>query len=290
MQPRVRCRQIGDGDLDAVVALLRRGFPGRPRHYWTAGFERQKARALPPGAPRYGFMLESEGRAVGVILLLFRSVDVAGEARTRCNLSSWYVDPEFRAHASSLIFFAMKDKRITYVNISPARHTLPTIEAQGFVQYAGGQFFSVPALRRGVAGSRIHRIPADLPRDRFAALPERDLLVDHAAMGCLSLVVEASDGLHPFVFLPFHIRSGRVALPIRQLIFCRDIAEFLRFSGPIGRFLLARGIPFVVHDSNAAVKGLVGHFRPFMGTKYFRGPDRPCLGDLAYTERVIFGP
>ena len=290
MQPRVRCRQIGDDDLDAVVALLRRGFAGRSQHYWMAGFERLKARVLPPGAPRYGFMLESEGRAVGVILLLFITIDSAGETRTRCNLSSWYVDPAFRAHASSLIFFAMKDKRITYVNISPARHTVQTIEAQGFVRYAGGQFFSVPALRRGVAGARIHTVSADLPPDRFAALPERDLLVDHAGMGCLSLVVETSEGLHPFVFLPFRIRSGRVPLPIRQLIFCRDIAEFLRFSGPIGRFLLVRGIPFVVHDDNGAATGLVGHFRPLMGAKYFRGPDRPRLGDLAYTERVIFGP
>ena len=104
--PRVRCRPIGESDLVPVVDLLRQGFPGRSRRYWMRGFGRQAARALPPGVPRYGFLLESEGCPVGVILLLYTALGSGPQAELRCNLSSWYVDPEFRSQASPLIFAA----------------------------------------------------------------------------------------------------------------------------------------------------------------------------------------
>ncbi len=288
--PKVRCRQIGEADIEAIVTLLVAGFAGRTRAYWREGFERQRLRPLPTGLPRFGFMLEHDGRPVGVILLLFTRLAQAGEEQIRCNVSSWYVEPEFRTHASLLIFMATKYKGVTYINISPARHTWPTIEAQGFSRYVRGQFLSVPALRPPVAGTHIHRIGEHSTAERFASLPEHDLLREHAGWGCLSLVVEASDGLYPFVFQAFRIRAGRVRLPIRQLIYCRDAADFRRFAGPIGRFLLRHGAPFVLQDSTGPVAGLLGHFRDGMGAKFFRGPDRPRLSDLAYTERVIFGP
>lgn len=290
VQPRIRCRQIGEADIEAVVDLLLQGFAGRGRRYWTRGFERQAARVLPPNVPRFGFMLESDGVPVGVIVLLYTALGTGDAVRLRCNLSSWYVVPEFRSQASLLIFFALKHKQVTYVNISPARHTWDTIEAQGFQRYGAGQFFSLPALNGIVAGCRVHQVRPDLTADRFATMPERQLLIDHVEMDCTSLVVETPEGLHPFVFLPVRIRSGRLALPINQLIFCRNVAEYVRFAGPIGRFLLRRGMPLVMHDANAPQSGLVGHYRSPMGPKYFRGPAAPRLGDLAYTERVLFGP
>ena len=289
MQTRVRCRAIQERDLDAVIGLLGEGFPARPAAYWRQGFERIMARPLPTGLPRFGYMIEHEGRPVGVILLIH--VGHAGHAadEIRCNISSWYVDPSFRMHASMLIFFALKRKSVTYVNISPAPHTWATIEAQGFHRYTSGQFIGLPALLPGEAGVEVRTLDDASPAEAFGDLPERQLLRDHAAMGCLSLVVEARDGPHPFVLLPFKIKSGRVPLPARQLIYCRAIEDYLRFAGTIGRHLLRRGIPFVVHDANGHEPGMLGYFRFGMGQKYFRGPNPPRRGDIAYTERVIFG-
>lgn len=288
--PRVRSRAIGEGDIDAVVALLSRGFPSRPRHYWSQGFRRQAERATLPGAPRFGLMLESEGRVVGAVLLFSSDAMVEGERRRRCNLSSWYVEPAFRMHASMLIFMAVRQRDATYVNISPAPHTIPTIEAQGFQRYVAGTFVGVPSWRRGMPDAKIHRVMAGEASAAFMRLPERELLLDHAAMGCLSVVAEAPDGLHPFVFLPFRIRSGRIRPPMRQLIYCRDVEDYLRFSGVLGRYLLWRGSPLVVHDANGPETRLVGRYFPGIGQKFFRGPHPPRLGDLAYTERAIFGP
>ena len=77
-------------------------------------------------------------------------------------------------------------------------------------------------------------------------------------------------------------------VPFAHLAYCRDLNEFVRFAGPLGRFLARRGILLVVLDSNGPVGGLIGRY--FDGPpKYFKGPDQPRLGDIAYSERVIFG-
>jgi hypothetical protein len=46
------------------------------------------------------------------------------------------------------------------------------------------------------------------------------------------------------------------------LIYCGDIANFVRFAGPIGRYLALRGRPLVIVDANGPIPGLVGVYRP----------------------------
>src|SRR5690348_18468961 len=70
-RPQVRCREIGEADLDSVADLLTRGFFGRSRDYWMRGLLRQAARDVPQGYPRFGYMLDREGTPVGVLLLLY---------------------------------------------------------------------------------------------------------------------------------------------------------------------------------------------------------------------------
>ena len=60
-------------------------------------------------------------------------------------------------------------------------------------------------------------------------------------------------------------------------------------AGPIGRYLAVRGRPLVIIDSNGPIPGLIGKYVDGKAPKYFKGPDRPHFGDLAYTEAVLFG-
>src|ERR1700756_3477102 len=92
--PRVRCRQIADSDVNDVVELLTRGFaPRRSRAFWQNAMARLAAHAPPPGAPRYGYMLDDGNGPVGVILMVSSTTGEA--ARVRSNVSSWYVEPTF---------------------------------------------------------------------------------------------------------------------------------------------------------------------------------------------------
>ena len=284
--PQVRSRQINDADIDGVADLLTRGFLLRTRDYWRRALEKLATHQTPAGMPKYGYLLESGGELVGVILLIFSSIPGDAASMIRCNVSSWYVEPAFRGHASLLISQALKFKSVTYVNVSPALHTRAIVEAQGFSRYSSGQFVAAPALSMNGPGAVTKVVDVDTYLDVHFERTERDLLSAHKEHGCLSLWCVASGHAHPFVFMP---RVAKGFVPCAQLIYCRDIRDFVRLSRPIGRYLTACGRPLVIIDSNGPIPGLVGKYVEGKAPKYFKGPDRPTFGDLAYTEAVLFG-
>ena len=282
----LRCRQIDEADIGAVASLLARGFPAHNRRFWLDAFAQLTRHELPPGLPKYGYLLESNGIVVGAILLICSTMPTGAAVATRCNLSSWYVDPPFRAYAPILVSRALRHKNVTYTNVSSAPHTRPIIEAQGFSRYSDGIFIAVPMFQGLFGGPKtaVFELPRqpELGFDRF----DQDILLQHAAHGCISLWCATSERAYPFVFRP---RMVRGCIPCAQLIYCRDIGDFVRLAGPIGRVLARHGRPFVIVDANAPIPGLLGWFSRGNMPKYFKGPQRPRLGDLAYTEHALLG-
>ncbi len=283
--PGLRCRQIGEPDIAAVVTLLARGFPKRNRRFWLEAFKQLSRREPPPSLPKYGYLLESESIVVGALLLICSTTLAENTTMTRCNLSSWYVDPRFRTYAPMLVAQALRHKDVTYLNVSPALHTQPIIEAQGFSRYCDGVFMAAPFLNLLGGGHAEVFGARQRPEVDFDPLDE-ELLLQHAAYGCLSLWCATPEYAYPFVFRRRMVES---VIPCAQLIYCRDVAEFVRFAGPIGRFLALRGKPFVMIDSNGTIPGLVGMFFRGKMPKYFQGLQRPRLGDLTNTEIAVFG-
>ena len=267
---RIRCRRIEDRDVDAIVDLLTRGFqPRRTRQFWQNVMERLRNRSTPAELPRYGYLLENDGRFVGVILQIFSRVtapDGAGTI-TRCNVSSWFVEPGFRQYAPLLVGQALKQKNVTYLNISSAPHTRPIAVAQGYTRYSNGVFISVPLLSRAPdVRPRIIAAPADptAPHEAF----ERDLLMDHIGYGCVSLWCETPERAYPFVFRP---RLVKRIVPCAQLVYCNDIGDFVRFARQIGWFLARRGWPLVVLDANGPVPHLIGRYFDDTMPRYCKG-------------------
>lgn len=287
---RLRCRQIENADIEAVASLLARGFPAHDRRFWLAAFAQLMKHDTPAGLPKYGYLLESDGAVVGAILLICSTIPTGAAKTTRCNLSSWYVDPAFRTYAPLLVSHALKHKDVTYLNVSPAPHTRPIIEAQGFSRYSEGIFIALPMVNRPFGDRNVKVFPAgQRPKLDFQVdfdPSDEEVLLQHAALGCVSLWCATSAGTYPFVFRP---RIVKGVIPCAQLIFCRDVADLVRFAGPIGRFLAWHGRPFVILDANAPVPGLLGWFSRGNMPKYFKGPQRPRLGDLAYTECAVLG-
>jgi hypothetical protein len=279
----VRCRQIADADVGDVAEFLRRGFPSRSREYWLGVLDRLGKHPTPADMPKYGYLIDSAGAPVGVILLISSVIHEGGRPTIRCNVSSWCVEPGFRIHAPLLISQATRKKDITYFNISPARHTQSIVETQGFSRYSDGQFvaFLFPGSRR--------RGPAQVvgcdvcPNAHFEPF-ERELLLAHAQYGCISLWCITAERAYPFVFLP---RLVKRIVPCVQLIYCSDIEDLVQFSQPIGSYLALRGRPFVLIDSKGPIGGLAGKYLDGVAPKYFKGPTSPRVGDLAYTEAVM---
>ena len=266
---RARCRQIADADLDGLADILARGFPRSTPGYWHKGFARFRALPVIEGVPRFGYVLESESGVAGVILLI---PSRRGDA-IYCNLSSWYVEPEWRTHSTMLISMATKLKHVTYMNISPSPHTWETLKAQGFRQYSFGRSAMFPAF--GLSGGKVSTVIPD-------NLPERELLRAHADWGCMSVVCEKNGIASPFVFK--FKKLDRPPMPMAELIFSRTMDDFRRCAAPLGRWLLKRGIFGIIADGD--VGGMFSHYVEGKEPRYVKGPHDPA--DLAYTERVIF--
>lgn len=284
--PRVRFREIADGNVNDVVELLTRGFaPRRGRDFWQNVMARLAAHATPPGAPRYGYMLDAGGGPVGVVLVLSATVPGGDGAQVRGNFSSWYVEPAFRSYGSMLIWQAIRHKDVTYLNLTSEAHTRPILRAQRYSCYANGMFVTAlaPHMFARSPGARI--LPAETtPRASFTAF-ERQALLDHAGYGCVALWIETEERAYPFVF---RLRSAK-GIPCAQLVYCRAVEDCVRFAGPLARHLARRGRFFLLIDANGSIPGLLGKYFNDKAPRFFHGPQRPRLGDLAYTEIAMFG-
>jgi hypothetical protein len=164
-------------------------------------------------------------------------------------------------------------------------HTRPILLAQGYTCYARGVFIAaLPAhLLARAPGARI--VAADATPHASFTPYERQLLRDRAGYGCVSLWCETEERAYPFVFR----RRSLKGIPSAQLIYCRDVADCARFVGPLARYLTLRGRPLLIVDANGPIPGLVGKYFDHLMPRYFRGPLRPRLGDLAYSEIAMFG-
>ena len=282
---KIRCREITEADLGAVADLLARGFYWRSRDYWMRGLRRQAERQVPAGYPRFGYMIDNSGVPAGVLLQIYTARNNGAGAAIYCNLSSWYVDPAFRAFAPLLVSRALRPKDVTFINVSPARHTWPILEAQGFSRICDGAFFAVPLLSGWFGGAKIKVLDGrQKPQVSFEAR-DQEVLSAHAAHGCITFWCTTAERAFPFVFRRRFVRGF---VPYAQLIYCSDVTDFVRCAGPLGWALARRGLPFVMIDANAPIPGLSGWYSPGM-PKYFKGPQRPRLGDIAYTEYGVLG-
>ena len=160
-QRRIQCREIRPADIERIASLLYAGFPERSHDHWMLTLNRLATHSTPEGYPKFGFVLAIDGTPVGVLLIIFSSMLVAGETRIRGNVASWYVEPQFRSHATMLTSRALAHKNVTFLNITPARHTWPILEAQGFTAFGTGQFKAVSIFCAGPLGARVSAVSAE---------------------------------------------------------------------------------------------------------------------------------
>jgi hypothetical protein len=292
--PRVGCRPIRETDIGPLIELLIEGFPARTAANWALAMQRLAQREAPAPYPRFGYLLEVDDAPVGVILLIFSTQRDERGLHVRCNISSWYVKYLYRGYASLLSKAAIRHKEVTYTNISAVAETWPIIEAQGFTRYTSGQIAAFPALSPWAANSCVRQFQAAEDYGPTLSKEERNLLTAHLNYGCLAYVVMENGKANPFVFLPRRInllprRINRGIVPALQLVYCRDVRDFVRLAGPIGRALARRGMLLVVLDAPGRLPGLVGKYFPDRGhRRYFKGTEPPRIGDLTYSELVLF--
>lgn len=267
---RIHCRPIADSDLEGLADLLTRGFPRSTRDHWMRGFSRWKMLPAIEGVPRYGYVLDGRFGPVGAVLLL----SSRRGSQIVSNMSSTYVDPQWHGHAGQLISAATRLEHVTYLNASPAPQTWRTLQSQGFVPYNFGRSAVFAWPGRGTVSEIIP-----------GTLAEAQLLRDHRDMGWISLTVEKDGIVSPFVLKPY--RLDKPPVEVMEVMFCRGAEDLRRCAPALARHFLPRGSLGFVIDGD--MEGLLSHYVEGREPRYYKGPYRPILGDLAYTEKAVFG-
>lgn len=283
----ISCRVIETAHLPAITQLLQVGFPARSINYWNIGLQRLARHVPPEGFPQFGYMLAAEGRPVGVHLLISSSSSCEFGSYVWCNASSWYVEEAYRSHGSFLVLRATRRQPATYTNIGPRPETLPLVEALGFRMLSQGVFAALPSLAKARAAPT--RIAVCRAEWEAAGVPPADmrLLSDHQLFGCLSLWCETRAGAQPLIFRRRRIKPG--GIPCAQLIYCHSLEHLEEVAAPVGRFLVARGMPLMLVPADRPLRGLPGRFFAEKLPVYFKGAQKPRIGDLSYTEAAVFG-
>lgn len=150
--------------------------------------------------PDHGFVLREAGRLVGYIGTIYADRPAGGRVERFCNLSSWFVLPEFRNHSLKLLMACQKDREVTYTNLS-ARPVVQKIhEALRYRRLGRYKLFTPPlaqlwpALWRRPRGlgfitdpSRIRDLLPDSDRTIFDHhLPTqcRHMLIEEGSRSC----------------------------------------------------------------------------------------------------------
>ena len=283
----VVCRVIEERDLEGVVDCLRRGFPERPRAFWTDGLARLARRPAIDDLPRFGHLLAVGDRIVGVLLQIVSQRDGEAGAIRRCNMAGWCVDPDYRGYGHPLHARAISRRDVVYFTATPAPFTLKTLTAVGYRRYSEGQVIFAPLLSLGESGARVVDYAPGRPEAAQLSPSDAQLVADHAAFGCYAFIGLADGEARPLIFQPRKI--WRDLIPCVHLIYCREPADLARFGPGYGRRLAQRGRLFVVADATGPIPGLAGHYFAGREPRYYKGPLSPSPCDLADTELVVFG-
>jgi hypothetical protein len=273
-------REIEDKDLPDVLALLVEGFPRRRPTYWQRGLQNMRLLPEVPGFPRYGYLLEENGAAEGLILLLSTRTD---DASVRANNSCWYVREAHRAKAAILYKRATSGKGVQ-VNYSPAEHVVPIAQACGFRPYSSGVcLIDGRAALRPAHGWRVTRYA---PSRIDVPLSLIEIAERHLHYGCKVLVLE--NGTAPVELIVYRMKLIKGIVPCAQ--FLHGLPEhLLAASGPLMRHLVMRGILLALVDIEETTDTIGFRRYPGLNVRYAKG-GTPAIGDLVDSEYAIFGP
>ena len=276
----MKIRPIDTSDLPDVARLLHEGFPSKTISYWEASLSVLAGRPQCNSLPQFGMTIDDDGTLQGVML----TIGSTQGDQIFCNLSSWYVRPDFRKYSALLMQRAVKAKGLTYTDCSPAEQVLPIVTKFGFSPYTSGALLidARQAFRRDAAQV------TDLTEGDLNTLdPEiRERISLHMSYGCEGLVLHRPDASA----LPLLFRTRRLKglIPAAQFVYGNPDA-LINHAASISRKLVFHGVPMILIDLPSGASPRTGRILPSYNLRYAKGDNPPPAGYLLDTEIALFG-
>src|SRR6266849_5026263 len=105
----VRVGPVEVQEVPRVIDFLRNGFVPHLAPEALRGLFEYRWTGL-QDKPNLGFALKSGNRIVGFLGAIYAVRPLAGQTVKVCNLSTWYVEPEFRWASMKLLYGVMSQK------------------------------------------------------------------------------------------------------------------------------------------------------------------------------------
>ncbi|PZP49857.1 MAG: hypothetical protein DI595_12605 [Agrobacterium fabrum] len=274
---------IDNGNRVAAVALLAKGFPEKSEAFWSRGLslvsEHHARHELGP----IGQLLMKGDDAAGVLLTL-RS-RLPGTGRIVVNLSSWYVEPSCRWFAPRMLQMASSGDDEIFTDLTPSPEACKLNERLGFATVTDCTlFYPLPFAALRPASARLRPL-AEINPETIAA-DTREMLEDHARLGCIVAVMEAENRHYPLVFL----KTTTKRLPSARLIHCDDRSVAQRHLSAIARHLLRQGRLALTMAALGAEREIGGFAAHKSAPIQVKGAWNPRFINEAYSELVLLPP
>ena len=210
--PRVRVAE--QADADRVSQLLNKGF-GRTLP-WHRMFDHQWQHDVMPR----GFVLTANDKIVGFIGLICVARHIAGKSGLVCNLSSWYVQPDYRGWSNALLAAATQFEGVTYTSLTPGPIARRILRAMGFSPLDKESHYLPPFLQ--VATLR-GNAPLIFDRDEMRPMlneSRRRILDDHSQCDCLPMLLIDGAETAFAIFRRRVLRRRFIAVPYSEMLYC----------------------------------------------------------------------
>jgi hypothetical protein len=179
----VRVRPAHEGDISAVVALLRTGFglPWSPATYRRL-FEYPRVERQ----PNLGFVLETGDQLVGFLGAIYSERSSGEHLERFCNMSSWYTIPQFRKFSLDLLKALLAQQGYTFTNFTPSPRVIQVIKACGFQPLGSQKVLWGPWLYRALVEKESRVSPRTGPFR--TACRVSNMLIETALLKALDLM------------------------------------------------------------------------------------------------------
>jgi fatty-acyl-CoA synthase len=189
-RPRPHLRPAYSSDVAVLCKFLHEGFKqnGVPFSAWSRLFDYKWL----DSKPDLGLVLTVSDKIVGFVGKIYASRNMGQNGGVVCNLTSWYVLPEFRGWAGELLAAAVSDESVTFTAFTPEAATIQMLEALGFAKLYTRKLILPPLLQAGTFRERGMSVAFDLATVRQTLdQANREMLDDHIGCDCMPLTLRS---------------------------------------------------------------------------------------------------
>ncbi len=155
----------------------------------------------------YGYILQDGSKAVGFLGTLYSNRLVTGKQQEFCNLTSWIVEPEYRAESLSLLFPLMSRQDLTLTNFTASNLVIEVLLKLGFRSLESHYRMILPLP--GATGGVKFVLAPEAIKDKLDG-EDAAIFRDHLPLHCQHVLLESPEAHCYLVVNPARKRNRPV--------------------------------------------------------------------------------